>query len=214
MKDPRNDPTKTLRGHRGVALFVAGALVAGLAVTGLRAAFADGTATTPMRAQEAIAPTPARPLAPAALRHPATHVPPAPLPTTEPAPDPNALADGVYPTFIRRVDVADAAITVDVLQMFFGADAHQAAIEDGVPWRDVRYDPVYLRNENPLLRTLPVSEDVRIKLVGVCVIPDRWVGLTKLRAAITPFTEGFYYDVAVTDGSVVHIRQLVAVAGC
>ena len=90
-------------------------------------------------------------VAPAAVTH---HVPVA---AAQPTTDPTALADGVYPTFVRAVDVPGATITVDVLQTFVGSDAHQAAIQDGVSWNDVRYDPVYIRNENPLLRTLPVA---------------------------------------------------------
>ena len=85
--------------------------------------------------------------------------------------DPNALADGVYPTYVRAVDIEGATVTVDVLQTFFGEDAHQAAVEDGKDWRDVRYDPVYIRNENPLLRTLPVAPDAHIKLIGLCEAP-------------------------------------------
>ncbi|MDP9328552.1 MAG: hypothetical protein M3P10_10110, partial [Actinomycetota bacterium] len=128
--------------------------------------------------------------------------------------DPTALADGVYPAYVHAVDVRGATVTVDVLQIFVGGAAHQAAIEDGVPWRDVRYDPVYIRNENPLLRTLPVGRDVRIKLMGECVAPNRSVGLTDLREATTPFTDTFYYEVSVVGGSVEGIKQLIAISAC
>ena len=137
-----------------------------------------------------------------------------PSPAASPSADPNLLADGVYPTYVRGVDVQGATITVDVLQTFFGADAHRAAIEDGVDWRDVRYDPVYIRNENPLLRILPVGHDAKIKLLGMCMAPNRWVGLTELRSATTPFTDTFYYDVTVASGTVERVEQLVAVSAC
>jgi hypothetical protein len=141
-------------------------------------------------------------------------VTPKPSSTPPPTPDPTALADGTYPTFVRAVDLDGATVEVDVLQVFVGAEAHQAAIEDGVSWNDVRYNPVYIRNENPLLRTLPVAEDAHIKLLGTCEAPNRSIGLKELRYEITPFTDTFYYDVTVVGGSVVGITQKIAVAAC
>ena len=78
----------------------------------------------------------------------------------------------------------------------------------------MRYDPVYIRNENPLLRTLPVARDVHIKFMGVCMEPNRRVGLTALRTATTPFTDTFYYDVSVVAGKVEGITQKIAISAC
>lgn len=192
------------RGRRSIVLFVAAALALGLGVTGVRASLGGGSSSLRARTD----PTVPGLVAPAAVTH---HVPVA---AAQPTTDPTALADGVYPTFVRTVDVPGATITVDVLQIFVGSDAHQAAIQDGVSWNDVRYDPVYIRNENPLLRTLPVAPDVHIKLIGVCEAPSRSIGLTQLRNATTPFTDTFYYDVEVVQGSVGGIQQRIAVAGC
>ena len=145
------------------------------------------------------------------LHPPAT---PRPSTTAPPTPDPTALADGTYPTFVRAVDLDGATVEVDVLQVFVGAEAHQAAIEDGVSWNDVRFNPVYIRNENPLLRTLPVARHAHIKLLGMCEAPSRSIGLKELRNETTPFTDTFYYDVTVVGGSVVGITQKIAVAAC
>jgi hypothetical protein len=214
MKSPQIDRSATLRGRRVVVL-VAGALAVGLGVIGVHAALASGSSSPGARHDQAATFTPVGPVAPAAVTDPVGPATPVrPSPTVEPTSDPTALADGVYPTFVRAVDVKGATITVDVLQVFVGAAAHQAAIEDGVPWMDIRYDPVYIRNENPLLRTLPVARDVRIKLIAICMAPNRWVGLRELRRATTPFTDSFYYEVTVVGGSVERIRQLVTVAGC
>jgi hypothetical protein len=214
MKSPQIDRSATLRGRR-VVVFVAGALAFGMGVIGVHAALASGSSSLRARQDHTVTSTPARPVAPAAVTDPVGPVTPAhPSPTAEPTSDPTALADGVYPTFVRAVDVRGATITFDVLQVFVGAAAHEAAIEDGVRWMDVRYNPVYIRNENPLLRTLPVARDVRIKLIAICMAPNRWVGLRELREATTPFTDSFYYEVTVAGGSVERIRQLVTVAGC
>ena len=196
------------RGRRSIVLFVAAALALGLGVTGVRASLEGGSS---LRAGSGptVSTGPTGLVAPATVSHHIPVVTPA-----QPTPDPTALADGVYPTFVRAVDVPGATVTVDVLQIFVGSDAHQAAIQDGVSWNDVRYDPVYIRNENPLLRTLPVAPDVHIKLIGVCEAPSRTIGLTQLRGATTPFTESFYYDVAVVQGGVVGIQQKIAIAGC
>ena len=216
MKSPEIDRSANLRGRR-VVVFIVGALALGLGVIGVYAALASGLSLPRTRNDHTVTSTPARPVAPAAVTDPVGPATPAhPSPAAEePTSDPTALADGVYPTYVRGVDVRGATITVDVLQVFVGAAAHRAATEDGVRWMDVRYNPVYIRNENPLLRTLPVARDVRIRLIAICEIaPNRWVGLTELRRATTPFTDGFYYEVTVLGGSVERVRQLVTVAGC
>jgi hypothetical protein len=209
----RGTTMRTTRIHKGLILGTAAALLLGLGAIGAAASLggrpASDRGTTPGgTAPTSVATTP----------DPATARPspqsPSVSPTAQPTVDPNELADGVYPTYISEVDVRGATITVDVLQTFFGADAHQAAIEDGVSWRDVRYDPVYIRNENPLLRTLPVARDVKIKLIGMCMAPNRAVGLEELSEATTPFTDTLYYDVTVVSGTVQRVNQLVAVSAC
>jgi hypothetical protein len=214
MKTPRIVRSATVRGRRGIVLFVSGTLAMGIGVAGVRALASDSPA--PRKHVEAEGPATPTPVAPPVLTDPTPTVTPTqPSPSAEPAPDANALTDGVYPTFVRAVDVQGAAVTVDVLQVFVGeAEQHQAAIEDGVDWEYVKYDPVYLRNENPLLRTLPVARDVRILFVGWCVYPSRWAGLTELRKETASGEEGWYYELTVVDGTVVGIEQKLASSGC
>jgi hypothetical protein len=216
MKTPHIEGSAARHGRRGIVLVVAGVLVLGLGAAGVRAALAGGSSSQVTRSDPSPTFTPAASIAPAVVTHHA--VPPVnsprPTPTAEPTLDPAALADGVYPAYVRSVDVKGATVTVDILQVFVGSAAHQAAVEDGVSWRDVRYAPVYIRNENPLLRTLPVARDARIKFMGECVAPSRLVGLTDLREAITPFTETYYYEVSVVGGSVEGLRQLIAISAC
>ncbi|GIV00572.1 MAG: hypothetical protein KatS3mg014_2187 [Actinomycetota bacterium] len=140
----------------------------------------------------------------------------APSPTG--APDPTALADGTYPTFVRGVDVRGATLTVDVIRIFEGREAVRAAIEDGVPRKDARgyrYQPVYVRNENPLLRTLPVAPQVDIRFVGECASPGtRTAALRELRRAVAASDTTFYYSVSLERGSVTRVVQHVAVPAC
>lgn len=222
MKTPRIHGTRTPRRRRAIFLGAA-ALALVLGATGVHAALQPESSTQARAHVSPVAPIPpAVTVDLASAGHPAPSPATAPSPTAEPtvdpavepAPDLTALADGVYPTFVRGVNVARARIRVDVLQAFFGAAMHRAAIEDGVAWKDVRYDPVYLRNENPLMRSLPVARDAHIKMIGVCEAPNRTIGLTQLRDEIWPFTEAYYYDLTVVGGSVERIDQLVAVAGC
>jgi hypothetical protein len=214
MKTVKVDRAAILRG-RGIVLFVAGALAFGLGVSGISTSIAGGSSQLRTRPDPTVTFTPAEPVASAAVTHPVRPATPArPSPTASPTLDPTALADGIYPTYVRAVDVRGATVTVDVLQTFFGDAAHRAAIQDGVPWSDVQFEPVYIRNDNPLLRTLPVARDVRIKLIGVCMDPGRRIALRELRKATTPFTGTFYYEVTVVGGSVERIQQLIAVAGC
>jgi hypothetical protein len=206
MKTPRI-------GRRGIVLFVSGALAMGIGVAGVRALASDSPA--PQKHVEAADPATQTPVAPTAIVDPSPSVAPTqPSPSAEPAPDPNALADGVYPTFVHAVDVQGATVTVDVLQVFVGVEQHQAAIEDGVDWQNVMHDPVYIRNENPLLRTLPVTRDAQIRFMGTCESPSRRVGLTELREQTANFDELYYYEMSIIDGSVVAIEQKIAKAAC
>ena len=213
MKTPRIVRSATLRGRRGIVLFVSGALAMGIGVAGVRALASDSPVAE--NHVEAEGPATQTPVVPQALTDPSPSVAPTqPSPSSEPAPDPNALADGVYPTYVRAVDVQGATVTVDVLQVFAGTAAHQAAIEDGVPWADVQYNPVYIRNENPLLRTLPVARSVKIKFIAMCMSPSRWVGLTELRKQTANFDDLYFYEMSVIDGSVVATDQKIAVSAC
>jgi hypothetical protein len=198
---------------RNLVVFVAAALALGLGVTGVYA-LAGGSSSSGAGPGPAVISAPTSPGPTATATAPASPETPRPTTSAQPTPDPTALADGTYPAYVRAVDVQRATITVDVVQVFVGGAAHQAAIEDGVAWGDVRFDPVYIRNENPLLRTLPVARDVKIKFIGMCMEPNRRVGLTELRKETTPFTSVFYYDVSVVGGSIQSIQQLIAVAAC
>jgi hypothetical protein len=198
---------------RKLVVVIAAALVVGLGITGVYA-LASGGSSSEAGPDPAVTSAPPSPSASASVSSPTPPATPRTSTTAPPTPDPTALADGTYPTFVRAVDLDGATVEVDVLQVFVGADAHQAAIEDGVSWNDVRFNPVYIRNENPLLRTLPVARDAHIKLLGMCEAPSRSIGLKELRNVTTPFTDAFYYDVTVVGGSVVGITQKIAVSAC
>jgi hypothetical protein len=213
MKTPKIARSAAARGRRGIVLFVAGALAMGIGVAGVYALASDSQVARAHPVAEAPAsPTPA--LSPT-VTDASPSVAPRPSPSADPASDPNALADGVYETFVRAVDVRGAEITVDVIEVFVGeSEQHQAAIEDGVDWYYFKYDPIYVRNNNPLLRKLPVAWDVRILFFGWCDYPERWAGLTELREEAASSGEGWYYEITIADGDVVGIEQKEALSGC
>jgi hypothetical protein len=116
---------------------------------------------------------------------------------------------------VTGVDVQGATVTLDVIQLFEGTSARRAAIQDGVAREDARYLTIYVRNENDLLRTLPVAENVRIRFMGVCdVPPNRTAALTKLRKATTPYDETFYYAVRVSAGEIGRMVQHLTISAC
>jgi hypothetical protein len=211
MKTPRIVRSVIGRGRRGIVLFVAGAVAMGMGTAGVQALANGSSSAAP---SDRGAPVTRTPVISAAVGHPAPRWAVDTASPIESAPDPNALADGVYSTFVRAVDVRGATITVDVIQVFVGVEQRQAAIEDGVDWAYVMYDPVYVRNENPLLRKLPVAWDVRILFYGSCDYPSRWAGLTELRKEAASSGEGWYYEISVVDGEAVGIEQKVASSGC
>ena len=125
------------------------------------------------------------------------------------------LADGIYPTYIDGVDVGRATITIDVIQIFEDDAAIDAAIEDGMAPNDAQYLYVYVRNQNPRLRTLPVAPDVDMLFLDGCEAPpERDAALTELAKRTTPFDSLYYYDVTVANGAIHHIEQHLTEAAC
>lgn len=203
------------RPHRGAVLLGTGTLALVLATTGIVAARTGRSASTPTQ-QRSARDTRVVVTAPAATTR-TKKSPTAPQPEQTPIEQATLapiLEDGTYPSYIRGVDVGDATVTVDVVQVFEDEDAAKAAIEDGTPHREAKYLYIYVRNENDLLRTLPVSEDVRIRFIGGCESGDRHLALEELSKETTPFTTTYYYSVTVTAGAIDHIVQHVAIPAC
>jgi hypothetical protein len=199
----------THRRNRGVVLLVAGTLALVLGTLGTVAALA-GRSSSASQPQDSSA-TLARP-----------RMVGAPNPTggsaglsTTATVSRATLADGTHPTYIRGVDVRGATITVDVIQVFQDEAAVKAAVEDGKSSSDAEGLYLYIRNQNSLLRTLPVARGVRIQFVDGCEAPpNRHAALTELAKETTPFTSAYYYDITVAHGSINRIRQRLANPAC
>jgi hypothetical protein len=97
----------------------------------------------------------------------ATSEPTAEPGASEPTPGPDtALEDGRHPAYLVGLDVPGGTVTVDVIQFLTGDEAIAAYRED-TP-EDPDGDPpndYFIRNDNPLLRTLPVADDVAVTVV-------------------------------------------------
>jgi hypothetical protein len=123
------------------------------------------------------------------------------------------LADGVHHALIRKVDVANGRLTVDVVQAFFDGDAVKAAIADGKSREEARYLSVWLRNENPRLRTLPVAAGFKADLVQPCDEPSGG-GAALERLAANARNDVYFYSLTVRDGAVRSVKERLAVNAC
>jgi hypothetical protein len=216
MQTPNIDYTakRTKRNRRMVTLG-AGALALVLAIIGTVAAV-SGRPSSATQAREPLA-SPAT--IAAATQSPSDQASSKPLKkdralSTPPAPA-AVLADGTYPTYVTKVDVGGATVTVDVVQVFQDEAAEKAAIEDGM--QDFVADGlyIYVRNQNPRLRTLPVAGDVRVEFLGTCESPgDRDAALTELAKKTKHFDDLYYYDITVKNGVIHKIIQRIAEAAC
>ena len=111
------------------------------------------------------------------------------------------LPDGVHHALIRKVDVAGDRVTVDVVQRFVGDAATKAAIEDGRSPQEAEDTIVWLRNENPRLRTLPLAAGLRVDFFEPCdTAPDRRAVLRRLAA--NAHLGQYFYSLTVRHGSV------------
>lgn len=88
----------------------------------------------------------------------------------EPSPSGDAVPNGVSFGYVEQVDIDNATVTIDIAQLLTGDAANKAAIEDGfitgigddatVP------NDYYVRNQNPKLRTAPVTDSVEITVLA------------------------------------------------
>lgn len=123
------------------------------------------------------------------------------------------LPDGDTTAYITKV--ASDRIVVDVVQVFHDDKAVKAAVADGTSPSDAKYLTTWVRNENPRLRTLPLSGDLEVKLRDACGEPgnDRKAQLTRL-AANAKLGGTYYYTLSVSDGTVQRIEERLAVNAC
>ena len=145
---------------------------------------------------------------------PPTPKPPTPKPHDPiidriPTPRP-VLADGRYNSYIRTVDSRRHRLTVDLVQVFQGQAAIDAAIADGMPHDQAQVLYVWVRNQNPRLRTLAMASDLQIDLLPGDCIESRNHQLAKLvkdSRAMSNSRPAFYFTLTVAGGAVHRIQE-------
>ena len=191
---------------RPVRIITAVVFAAAVAVTGCAA---HSTAVNPPVTPVVDAPAP-----------PAPSPAPKPISLPPPAPKPPVLADGHYDAYISRVEVpyegGTSRLVVDLVQVFDGQAARDAAIADGVTRDKAQYLGVYVRNHNPRLRTLPLAGDVRLDLRGGCEAPlsHQLAALAADARARSGADHTYYFTLTVAGGAVHRVQEFVAINAC
>jgi hypothetical protein len=190
---------------RPARIIAAVTLAAAAAVTGSYLAVSTTHRTAAAPTAPVTAPTlqPTRPV----------DLPQPPAPTPEvlrvPAPRP-VLADGRYDSYVRTVDRRRNRLVVDLVQVFQGQDAVKAAIADGIPRDQAQVLYVWVRNQNPRLRTLPMASDLRLDLLpGDCIeSPNhQFAKLLKDSRAMSNSRPAYYFTLTVAGGVVHRIQE-------
>ena len=123
------------------------------------------------------------------------------------------LPDGPHDAYIRKLDAGRGTVVVDVVQVFTDRDGVEEAIKDGEPRDTAKFRTVYLRNQNSRLRTLPLADDVRVKLRECDEPPaSRDVLLAKLARNARSGT--YFYTLTVDNGVVQRIDEKIAGNAC
>jgi hypothetical protein len=133
-----------------------------------------------------------------------------------PAPRP-VLADGRYDSYIRTVDTRNQRLVVDLVQVFQGQAAVDAAITDGMARDKAQYLGVYVRNQNPRLRALPLARDLRLDLRGGDCEAPRNHQLAKLASdarLMSGSTHTYYFTLTVAGGAVHQVQETLAINAC
>jgi hypothetical protein len=209
---------------RPVRTIIAVIFAAAVAVTGC------STHTTADQPSAAPAPSvtaaPAPPATAVSARQPApTRPTPAPQPpivrTAPPRYPAPVLADGRYDSYIRRVqvpiDYGTSQLVVDLVQVFKYPASVDAAITDGLPRDQAQVLDVWVRNQNPRLRTLPLASDLQIDLLPGDCIESRNHQLAKLvkdSRAMSNSRPAYYFTLTVAGGAVHHIQEDKTFSAC
>jgi len=193
---------------RPVRIIAAVVLTATVAATGSyiarSTAHPSAAPAQPVTAAAPTSPTPTQP-----VPHP--QPPPNPTdrgPVVDDAPRP-VLADGRYQSYIRTVDTGHNRLVVDLVQVFEGQAAIDAAIADGMSRDQAQVLYVWVRNQNPRLRTLPLARDVRLDLLPGDCIESRNHQFAKLindSRAMSNSRPAYFFTLTVA-GGVVHSIQ-------
>ena len=119
------------------------------------------------------------------------------------------LEDGRHPGHVVEVDPAAGTVTVDVVQFLTGDAAASAAAEDGGEVQPP--NDYWIRNQNDLLRTLPVAGGARVVTTTLTAAESgdatEPVEVDLQRLAELPGLEGALFWLTVTDGTVVDLEE-------
>jgi hypothetical protein len=126
---------------------------------------------------------------------------------------PAALPDGKHSAYITKLDAARGTVVVDVVQEFTDRRAVEEAIRDGESRDTAKYRTVYLRNENPRLRTLPLAGDVQVHL-RECEAPKLSRDQLLAKLASNARSGTYYYTLTVDRGVVRRIDEKIAGNAC
>ena len=188
---------------RPVRTIIAVMFAAAVAVTGCAA-----HSTTP-------SPAPSPPVVDQPVSDPAPAPAPAPMPT--PTPKVPVLADGQYDSYIRSVDTDRQRLVVDLVRVFKYPASVDAAIGDGLARDQAQVLDVWVRNQNPRLRTLAMASDLQIDLLPGDCIESRNHQLAKLikdSRAISNSRPAYYFTLTVAGGVVQRIEEDKTFSAC
>jgi cytoskeletal protein RodZ len=127
---------------------------------------------------------------------------------------PAALGDGTHDAYITKVDQVNHRIVVDVVQVFEGDRAVKEAIADGKSRSEAQYLATWVRNENPRLRTLPMTSGVVVKLWDACEENGSGHNLLTMLSANASQKGTYYYALTVSHGKVTQIEERLAINAC
>jgi hypothetical protein len=153
-------------------------------------------------------------------------VSPSPAPAPKPTPTPKVaidrvpgpvLTDGRYDSYIRTVDTNRQRLVVDLVQVFKYPASVDAAIADGMARDQAQVLDVWVRNQNPRLRTLAMASDLQIDLLPGDCIESRNHQLAKLlkdSRAMSNSRPAFYFTLTVAGGVVHRIQEDKTFSAC
>jgi hypothetical protein len=184
------------------------AAVAALAVSGCAGLAPASPAPSAAPTDEATAPK--APGAPAKPKEAQAEVPKKPRTTATAKPQRVILPDGKSDVYIKKIDTRKRTATFDLIIFLKDPERMKRWLKDNPGQTDGPDNDYLIQNDNPKLRTMPVTADVRIRTIEFTpekgMFPSHVLTLDQLAKSFR--AGGLPYTLTVKNGKIVGITEI------
>jgi hypothetical protein len=123
-----------------------------------------------------------------------------------------SLPDGTHAAYVTKLNTSARTVTFNKVELLSGAAARKAYQKANPGATDGPPNDYVMVDDNKLLRTLPVADDVTVLVVGAtadgAVVQDKRSSFAKLPAYLADKDNSTLFRLTVRDGRIVQLRGI------